>query len=82
MKSLNLTFKGSLGKTHSLKLAYANDGLDKKIIKDAMDQLAELQIFSTNGEKLYETPVAAKYVETITTPVFSVTDDPATSTTI
>ena len=71
MKSLNLAFKGSLGKNHSLKLAYANDGLDSATIKSAMDQFAEVKMFTSEGENIYATPVSAKYVETITTPVFT-----------
>jgi len=71
MKSLNLAFTGSLGKSHSLKLAYANDGLDSAVIKSAMDQLSEMKMFSSEGENIYATPVSAKYVETITTPIFA-----------
>ena len=40
MKTLNLTFKGSLGKTHVLKLHYASDQLDAKTVQAAMDQIA------------------------------------------
>lgn len=53
MKSLNLTFKGSLGKAHTLKLGYANDNLDAKTVKNTMDQLAALDLFVANGEKKF-----------------------------
>ena len=36
MKTLNLTFKGSLGKKHILKLSYANDQLDAETVRQAM----------------------------------------------
>ncbi|WP_137597309.1 DUF2922 domain-containing protein [Paucilactobacillus kaifaensis] len=71
MKSLNLTFKGSLGKAHTLKLAYANDNLDAKTVKNTMDQLAALDLFVSNGEKIYAQPVSGKYVETTVTPVYT-----------
>lgn len=76
MKSLNLTFKGSLGKAHTLKLGYANDNLDAKTVKNTMDQLAALDLFVANGEKIYAQPVSAKYVETTTTPVYTATEEP------
>lgn len=70
MKALSLAFKGSLGKSHTLKLNYANDNMDEASAKAAMDMLAKLDLFESNGEKLYVEPVSAKYVETIETPVF------------
>lgn len=76
MKSLNLTFKGSLGKSHTLKLAYANDNLDPATIKKAMQQLSDLDLFVANDEKIYAQPVSAKYVETTVTPVFTTTEKP------
>lgn len=71
MKTLNLTFKGSLGKAHTLRLAYANDNLDPQTVKKAMDKLAELDMFVNNDDHIYATPVSAKYVETTTTPVYT-----------
>ncbi|KIS03505.1 DUF2922 domain-containing protein [Paucilactobacillus wasatchensis] len=76
MKSLNLLFKGNLGKTHTLKLAYANDNLDAKTVKATMDKLAELDLFVSNGEKIYAQPVSAKYIETTVTPVYSASEEP------
>lgn len=40
MKTLNLTFKGSLAKKHVLKLSYANDQLDAETVRQAMINLA------------------------------------------
>lgn len=77
MKALSLTFKGSLGKTHSLKLNYANDNLDATAVKNTMDTMASLGLFQNNGEVLYTQPVSAKYVETIETPVFDAEEEQA-----
>lgn len=71
MKALSLSFKGSLGKTHSLKLNYANNNLDADTVKAAMNQMVTLNLFSKDGENLYAKPVSAKYVETTETPLFT-----------
>lgn len=67
MKTLNLTFKGSLAKKHVLKLSYANDQLDAETVRQAMINLANTHLFFKDGEELYVTPIAAKYVDTIPT---------------
>ncbi len=64
MKSLNLTYKGSLGKTHLLKINYVKDGLTKEEIAQQMKALADSQLFAKDGEQLYVQPVSAKYVTT------------------
>lgn len=64
MKSLNLTYKGSLGKTHLLKLNYVKDGLTKEQIAQQMEALSNSQLFTKDGEQLYAQPVSAKYVTT------------------
>lgn len=64
MKTLSLTFKGSLGKTHVLKLNYAKDGLDKDTMLKQMTALAKSDLFSKDGERIYATPVSAKYIKT------------------
>jgi hypothetical protein len=64
MKSLNLTYKGSLGKTHLLKINYVKDGLTKEEITQQMKALADSQLFAKDGEQLYVQPVSAKYVTT------------------
>ena len=71
MKTLNLTFKGSLGKKHILKLSYANDQLDAETVRQAMINLANTHLFFKDGEELYVTPIAAKYVDTIPTVLFN-----------
>lgn len=64
MKTLSLTFKGSLGKTHVLKLNYAKDGLDKDTMLKQMVALAKSGAFVKDGEHIYATPVSAKYIKT------------------
>lgn len=71
MKTLNLTFKGSLGKKHLLKLNYANDQLSAETVRQAMDQLANAHLFFKNDEEIYMTPISAKYVDTIPTVLFN-----------
>lgn len=77
MKSLNLTFKSNLGKTHVLKLNYASSDIREEVAKKAMADIANLHIFVKGDEELYVTPVSAKYSETITTPIFTTKKDKA-----
>jgi hypothetical protein len=77
MKSLNLTFKGNTGKKHLLKLSYANDNLDPKTVRQAMDLIVKSNLFAKDDEQLYVTPVAAKYVDTVSTPLFNDEEQPA-----
>lgn len=64
MKTLNLTYKGSLGKTHTLKLNYAKDGLDEKAVRQSMQTLASAKAFKKDDEELFVVPVCAHYVTT------------------
>ena len=52
MKTLNLSFKGSLGKGHSLKLKYANDQLDEATVRNAMQKIVDSQLFGKDDEQL------------------------------
>lgn len=71
MKTLNLSFKGSLGKGHSLKLKYANDQLDKATVRNAMQKIVDSQLFGKDDEQLYLRVASAKYVTTTDEPIFS-----------
>lgn len=77
MKSLNLTFKSNLGKKHLLKLSYANDNLDEQTVRQAMAKISEADLFIKGDEHLYVVPVAAKYVDTVSSVIFS--DEKATT---
>ncbi|MBX0342897.1 DUF2922 domain-containing protein [Lactiplantibacillus plantarum] len=69
MKTLDLSFKTSTNKVHHLKLHYANDNLSKDVVSKAMADLAATNLFVKDGENLVAEPLAAKYVETIETPI-------------
>lgn len=71
MKTLNLSFKGSLGKGHSLKLKYANDQLDEATVRNAMQKIVDSQLFGKDDEHLYLRVASAKYVTTTDEPIFS-----------
>lgn len=71
MKTLNLSFKGSLGKVHSLKLKYANDQLDEATVRNAMQKIVDSQLFGKDDEQLYLRVASAKYVTTTDEPIFS-----------
>ncbi|MDO4902912.1 MAG: DUF2922 domain-containing protein [Limosilactobacillus sp.] len=74
MKTLNLTFKGSLGKKHVMKLNYASENLSAETVRQAMKDMASSQAFANDTEILYVTPLSAKYTETVTTPLFDDSD--------
>lgn len=71
MKTLNLSFKGSLGKGHSLKLKYANDQLDEDTVRNAMQKIVDSQLFGKDDEQLYLRVASAKYITTTDEPIFS-----------
>ena len=69
MKTLDMSFKTSTAKIHHLKLHYASDGLTKEVVAKAMADLAATQLFTKDGVNLVAEPIAAKYVETVETPI-------------
>ncbi|AVK62739.1 DUF2922 domain-containing protein [Lactobacillus sp. CBA3606] len=69
MKILDMSFKTSTNKIHHLKLHYASDGLTKEVVTKAMADLVAANLFNKDGENLIVEPVAAKYVETLETPI-------------
>lgn len=73
MKKLDLGFRSATkNTTHHLQLKYVKDELDVDVIKEAMNQIAELGIFSNkNGEAIYAKPVSASYVDTTEEVLFS-----------
>lgn len=71
MKTLSLTFKGSLGKKHSLKLNYASERLDEQAVRKAMEKISQAHLFAKGDEDLYYTPLSAKYIDTVTTVLFN-----------
>ena len=75
MKTLSLSFKGSLGKGHSLKLNYANDGLTEQTVRDAMNKIVESKLFQKDDDLLYLKAMAAKYVTTTDEVIFYSSQD-------
>ncbi len=49
MRTLSLTFKGSLGKKHSLKLNYASGDLDAETVRKAMQEIAQTHLLTKEG---------------------------------
>ena len=70
MKTLELTFKGSLGGKHVFKVHNAKPDLKEETILPVMKSLAALKLFQHSDEFLYEQPVSAKYVDVQETVVF------------
>ncbi|CAM3281661.1 DUF2922 domain-containing protein [Lactiplantibacillus plajomi] len=75
MKTLDLSFKTSKNKVHHVKLHYANDNLSKEVVSQAMAELSASKLFNKGGEDLVAQPLAAKYVETIETPIIEAPKD-------
>ena len=71
MRTLNLTFKGSLGKKHSLKLTYSSGELDAETVRKAMQEIAQTHLFIKEGDDIYQQPLSAKYVDTVSTVIFN-----------
>ncbi|WP_295731819.1 DUF2922 domain-containing protein [uncultured Limosilactobacillus sp.] len=71
MKTLSLSFKGSLSKGHVLKLNYANDQLDEQTVRQAMDKIVQSQLFQKDDDLLYLKVVGAKYTTTTDEVIFS-----------
>ena len=70
MKKLYLTFSNEEGRKHNLIPAVAAEDLTEVEVREAMEQLRDLDIFDKDGVRLYQTIDSAKYVETIETPLF------------
>lgn len=70
MKTLNLTFKSNMAKSHTLKLNYAHENLDEKTVRDAMAKIAGAGLFQKGDEIYYTTPYSAKYVSTVDEVIF------------
>lgn len=71
MKTLNLSFKGSLGKGHTLKLNYASDQLDEATVRAAMQKIVDSKLIQKDDDILYTRPTSAKYVTTTDEVIFA-----------
>ncbi|AUJ32064.1 MAG: DUF2922 domain-containing protein [Liquorilactobacillus nagelii] len=73
MKQLDLVFTDETGKnkTH-FRLDGAKETLSAETVRDTMQKLISLEIFvAKKGQKMFVTPVEAKYIETLETPIFT-----------
>lgn len=71
---LQLEFKNALGKKHRFTPKLAREDLTAEEVRGAMDQIVQLGIFEKNGVKHCTAVSGAKYVETIETILFEVSD--------
>lgn len=70
MRKLELTFKNENGKNKNLTLNYIDGELDQNVVMPAMQRLSALNLFQDKDGNLYKTPVAAKIIDTETSPLF------------
>ena len=74
MKTLKLTFRSGSHSTRTMQLKYVAEELDEATIKQAMQEIGELQLFENKGVQLYVDPVKAEYVDTEENVVFAAED--------
>ena len=74
MKTLKLTFRSGSHSTRTMQLKYVAEELDEATIKQAMQEIGELQLFENKGVQLYVDPVTAEYVDTDEKVVFAAED--------
>ncbi len=70
MKKLEMVFKSSDDKTKTFTLGYASQNLSEEVVTQQMKAIADLKLFDRNGVNPYATPLAAKYVDTVTQEIF------------
>lgn len=71
MKKLQMRYKGSTGKKHTLSMSDINEQLDDQTVREQMTAIATVGLFEKDKELLYAQPLAANYSETIITPIFN-----------
>lgn len=74
MKTLKLTFRSGSHSTRTMQLKYVAEELDEATIKQAMQEIGELQLFENKGVQLYVNPVKDEYVDTEEKVVFAAED--------
>lgn len=70
MKHLELIYHNSEAKLTTMRLTYAQENLSEATTRAAMEKIAELKMFDKDGVNPYAEPVAARYVETTSAPIF------------
>ncbi|ANZ57422.1 DUF2922 domain-containing protein [Fructilactobacillus lindneri] len=77
MKILELVFKSEQHKIRTMKLNYTNQNLQEAETKALMNRIVALEMFKKDGINLYATPVAARYAESKSYPIFDESKIPA-----
>lgn len=70
MKKLHLTFLNEDRTKKTLVLHCVHQDLSPEAVKEAMEQISELDLFEKDGVRLMTEVHSAKYVEVIETPLF------------
>lgn len=70
MKQLTMTFLSDNGKKASIKPKVARQDLTGTEVKEVMEKITEINIFSKEDEPLYVKAHSAKYTETTVTDLF------------
>lgn len=81
MKQLQLKYHTSEGKSKTMSVNYVDQELDAATVKEAMGQIAASKIFVKGSVYLYDTPIAAKYVERFETALFDDSTEPVAPST-
>lgn len=74
-KILQMEFKSAEGKSRTLRLNNPRENLDRETVETAMEQIIEADAFEKDTYGLYAAKHAARYVETITTPLFDLDNE-------
>lgn len=69
-KILELQFATADGKSRTFKVNVAQNNLDPLTVTEAMNQIIAANAFELDGLDLYHARKAARYVESIITPIF------------
>lgn len=77
MKKLHLTFLNEDGTKKTLVVHCVHQDLEPEVVRDAMVQITELDLFEKDGVRLITDVYSAKYVEVIETPLFNMKVDAA-----
>lgn len=50
---------------------YASGDLDAETVRKAMQEIAQTHLFTKEGEDIYQQPLSAKYIDTVSTVIFN-----------
>ncbi|MGO3728228.1 MAG: DUF2922 domain-containing protein [Enterococcus viikkiensis] len=70
MLKLSAAFENSLGTSHRWSFSDPNRNLTAPEVREQLEKLCELELFSKEGVQLFKQVTSAKLVETIETELF------------